>query len=412
MMRKLKLSMVFSCSILVIRLLALPAGADPKEQPPGLEQKASVQVQSSESAPAVPPGKAKGLSKDNDGDAGNGPTVFTEDNDTNDSGTPNNVSDDGDNAHPSGKDKSVEHGKSLKNPNQGKSESDPDNDGHGPDRGATPADSGKGNKGADKPNGKGGVDRADQDGNNGCGNDDDFEDDNEGWCGHKPKKSKASKPSHPSCNGSSPNRTACQSPEAGKPDKVTICHATGSEKNPFVTITVSERALKGHGGHAGDIIPAPAGGCPTGPGDSDGKKVSICHATGSDRNPYVLITVNENALKGHGGHAGDIIPAPAGGCPTGGTGPASPGSPGEPGDPGHPGDPNDPKDVVHGPGVKPEVKADDVVRQRPGLVPEVQHRGPTGLLPFTGGDLLDYLLIAFAGIIMGLLLTRWAKDSI
>ncbi|MDQ4096230.1 MAG: hypothetical protein M3174_08510, partial [Actinomycetota bacterium] len=84
----------------------------------------------------------------------------------------------GDNAHPSGKDKSVEHGNSG---NQGNSSSDPDDDGNGPDRS---------NGGPDKPNGSGGVDLADQDGNNGCGNDDDFEDDNEGWCGKKPKKDK------------------------------------------------------------------------------------------------------------------------------------------------------------------------------------------------------------------------------
>ena len=99
----------------------------------------------------------------------------TEDNDTNDGDTPNNVVDDGDNRHPSGKDKSVEKGNSG---NQGKSTSDPDDDGRGPDRS---------NGGADKPDGPGGVDLADQDGNNGCGNDDDFEDDNEGWCGGKPK---------------------------------------------------------------------------------------------------------------------------------------------------------------------------------------------------------------------------------
>jgi hypothetical protein len=113
---------------------------------------------------------------DHDGDADSDEdTQYTEDNDTNDGNTPNNVEDDGDNAHPSGKDRSVENGGSG---NQGKSESDPDDDGRGPDRT---------NGGPDKPNGSGGVDAADQDGNNGCGNDDDFEDDNEGWCGGKPK---------------------------------------------------------------------------------------------------------------------------------------------------------------------------------------------------------------------------------
>ncbi|MCO8126208.1 LPXTG cell wall anchor domain-containing protein [Acidimicrobiia bacterium EGI L10123] len=80
------------------------------------------------------------------------------------------VADDGDNAHPSGKDRSVEPGGSG---TQGNAQSDPDDDGRGPDRS---------NGGADKPGGEGGVDKDDQDGNNGCGNDDDFEDDNEGLC--------------------------------------------------------------------------------------------------------------------------------------------------------------------------------------------------------------------------------------
>jgi hypothetical protein len=96
--------------------------------------------------------------------------VVTEDNDTNDGGTPNNVVDDGDNQHPSGRDRSVEPGGSG---NQGNAQSDPDDDGRGPDRS---------NGGVDQPGGPGGDDLADQDGNNGCGNDDDFEDDNEGHC--------------------------------------------------------------------------------------------------------------------------------------------------------------------------------------------------------------------------------------
>jgi len=94
----------------------------------------------------------------------------TEDDDTNDGGTPNNVVDDGDNQHPSGRDRSVEPGGSG---NQGNAQSDPDDDGRGPDRS---------NGGADQPDGPGGDDLADQDRNNGCGNDDDFEDDNEGHC--------------------------------------------------------------------------------------------------------------------------------------------------------------------------------------------------------------------------------------
>jgi hypothetical protein len=118
--------------------------------------------------------------RDGDADSDSG-TQYDEDNDTNDGGTDNNVADDGDNAHPSGKDRSVEHGNAAKNPNQGKSESDPDGDENG---------------GRDKANGSGGDDLADQDGNNGCGNDDDFEDDNNGNCGkHKDRSDDAVKPS-------------------------------------------------------------------------------------------------------------------------------------------------------------------------------------------------------------------------
>lgn len=46
-------------------------------------------------------------------------------------------------------------------------------------------------------------------------------------------------------------------------NKVTICHATGSETNPYVEITISENALPAHLRHQDgrDIAPAPATGC-------------------------------------------------------------------------------------------------------------------------------------------------------
>ena len=48
--------------------------------------------------------------------------------------------------------------------------------------------------------------------------------------------------------------------------KTTICHHTSSQTNPWVKITVSNSSLKAHRKH-GDIVPAPASGCPT---DDDG----------------------------------------------------------------------------------------------------------------------------------------------
>ena len=95
------------------------------------------------------------------------------------SSSASSTDDDDDNAHPSGKDRETNDG--AADDEQGKSDSEPDDDGHGPERDYN---------GTDKTGGPGGVDTEDQDGNNGCGNDDDFEDDNEGWCGQKPKPSK------------------------------------------------------------------------------------------------------------------------------------------------------------------------------------------------------------------------------
>jgi hypothetical protein len=97
--------------------------------------------------------------------------------------------------------------------------------------------------------------------------------------------------------------------------KITICHATDGQNNPYDEITVSVNGLNGHDEHQGDIIPAPVEGCPVNPMLTGGDEISICHATGSRTNPYNEITVSVNGLNGHGKHEGDIIPAPAGGCP-------------------------------------------------------------------------------------------------
>jgi hypothetical protein len=128
--------------------------------------------------------------------------------------------------------------------------------------------------------------------------------------------------------------------------KLTICHATGSATNPYNEIAIDFNGLRGHSNHAGDIIPAPQDGCPsviptpaitatatvtgtpsgtgtpvvtatpaaTMQGNNEGK-ITICHATGSKKNPFVMITISVNGLNGHDKHPRDIIPAPAGGCP-------------------------------------------------------------------------------------------------
>lgn len=127
----------------------------------------------------------------------------------------------------------------------------------------------------------------------------------------------------------------------GNKGKITICHATGSTTNPYNEITIDFNGLRGHSKHQDDIIPAPESGCPsvtatpatiaatptmtatstmtttpasTASGNAD-QKITICHATGSSKNPYVMITISINGLNGHRNHSRDIIPAPAGGCP-------------------------------------------------------------------------------------------------
>jgi len=98
--------------------------------------------------------------------------------------------------------------------------------------------------------------------------------------------------------------------------RITICHATSSQTAPYDEITVSINGLEGHGTHEGDTFPTSTGGCPTTPAVTNTDKITICHATSSKKNPYTEITISVNGLNGHDKHKDDIIPAPAGGCPT------------------------------------------------------------------------------------------------
>jgi hypothetical protein len=56
--------------------------------------------------------------------------------------------------------------------------------------------------------------------------------------------------------------------------------------------------------------------------DVDSGVVTLCHATRSETNPYESVTVSDNG-KSHAKHFGDISPAPAMGCPSGGTSPTA-----------------------------------------------------------------------------------------
>jgi hypothetical protein len=55
-------------------------------------------------------------------------------------------------------------------------------------------------------------------------------------------------------------RTSAANAEYEYQGKVTICHHTGSQKNPQVTITISANALDAHLAHGDTIGPCPDGG--------------------------------------------------------------------------------------------------------------------------------------------------------
>ncbi len=82
---------------------------------------------------------------------------------------------------------------------------------------------------------------------------------------------KAATPSAGTARGKGPKRAAPsgngKSGNGGGRPKVTLCHATGSATNPYVTITIAAPAVRAHDRHQNDedIIPAPAG-CPTAEG--------------------------------------------------------------------------------------------------------------------------------------------------
>jgi hypothetical protein len=70
-----------------------------------------------------------------------------------------------------------------------------------------------------------------------------------------------------------------------EPKKVTICHKTHSKKKPFVTITVSQNALKAHLKH-GDAL----GPCAT-------AVFTVCHATKNGKAKTVKVKGAKKAAK-------------------------------------------------------------------------------------------------------------------
>ncbi len=99
--------------------------------------------------------------------------------------------------------------------------------------------------------------------------------------------------------------------------QVTFCHANDDASKSYEEVVVSVDGLDGHADHEEDVFPiSEAEGCPASAVVATDGKITICHATGSKKNPFVEIAVSVNGLNGHDKHNDDIIPAPAGGCPT------------------------------------------------------------------------------------------------
>ena len=130
------------------------------------------------------------------------------------------------------------------------------------------------------------------------------------------------------------------------PSKLTICHETGSASNPWRRISVSSRAmakpssragrlLRAHLRHRGDAIVVGTAPCPSvtdtpAPSSTPPARITICHNTGSESNPYRRITVSSSAvtkpssaagkvLRGHMRHTGDLVMPGLATCPSGTT---------------------------------------------------------------------------------------------
>lgn len=87
--------------------------------------------------------------------------------------------------------------------------------------------------------------------------------------------------------------------------KVVICHHTGSKTHPWVTILIDIHAWPAHLQH-GDTLGSCAG--PQSPGKSQDGKVAVCHYTGSKTHPWVTLRINLHAWPAHLQHGDHLGP--------------------------------------------------------------------------------------------------------
>src|SRR5438552_10272748 len=79
---------------------------------------------------------------------------------------------------------------------------------------------------------------------------------------------------------------------------ITICHWVPAHGGSYVTITIDDDGLHGHGGHDNDIIPAPPEGCPAPVQATETPRATrtpeITHSPEATRTPVATSTCDDN----------------------------------------------------------------------------------------------------------------------